>query len=82
MKQRIVWKSMKTAPTDRRIEVKLEDGTMGMVTWTGGLMDSDNNDCGGWAWLDEITTPVSWTDGICWEVNDALERSVQPVRWK
>ena len=73
---------MKTAPQDRSIEVKLADGTTGMVCWINGLMDSNGNDCGGWGWIDEVTTPDSWTDCICWESNDALERSVQPVRWR
>ena len=76
------WQPMETAPRDRCIAVLLEDNvTTGFVWWEEGLIDSNGNDCGGWSWVDE-EPPDSWTEGYCWEVNEDLKRSMQPVCWR
>lgn len=71
---------IETAPRDGQvILVRTEAGVELVCRWTDGLLDSDENDCGGWAAEDDY--PPSWTDGICWKANDAGVQSDPPVAW-
>lgn len=44
-----------------------------------GFMDGDMKDCAAWCARNEYEAPASWTDGVCWEVNEDGRRSVQPT---
>jgi hypothetical protein len=37
-----------------------------------------------WATLeeDEPLQPECWTDGVCWEENENLQKSIDPVSWR
>lgn len=39
-------------------------------------------DWGGWCFVEDQEPPDCWTDGICWEINENLEQSVQPTHFK
>ena len=75
------WQPMKNAPGGTMIRVKLKSGKEGFVIWTGGFLDEEGEDCGGWNWIGH-NPPRSWTDGVCWELNEDNKRSVQPIAWK
>lgn len=76
------WQPMETAPRDRCIVVLLENNvTTGFVWWESGFFDEDGKECGTWAWAED-SPPDCWTDGYCWEVNEDLERSMQPIGWR
>lgn len=78
------WLLMATAPKDgtpfqARIPGHGEDN---VIAWINGLQDSRDNQCGGWAFVTDQEPPDSWTDGVCWEVNEDGVASVAPTAWK
>ena len=78
------WQPMETAPKDGAI-IQAEipgHGCDNLIWWMDGLVDSEGNDCGGWAFAEDQEPPDCWTDGICWRTNEDGEESVQPTRWK
>jgi hypothetical protein len=77
------WQPIESAPRDGRpIQAKIPGhGSDSIIAWTNGLLDSDEQDCGGWNYL-EGEPPDCWTDGICWEVNEDGVKSVSPTHWK
>lgn len=79
-----VWYPMSTAPKDNtEIQVRMPGhGADSVVAWVDDLLDRAGNECGGWMFTREQEPPDSWTDGICWEVNEDGEQSVKPTGWK
>lgn len=77
------WLPISSAPKDGTvIQVKIPDhGSDCIVSWEGGLLDTKNRDCGGWHWMTDREPPDCWTDGVCWEVNESGERSIEPTHW-
>ncbi|TFZ81397.1 hypothetical protein [Candidatus Macondimonas diazotrophica] len=78
------WQSIETAPKDGTV-IQAEipgHGSDNLIWWLEGLVDSDCNDCGGWAFVEDQEPPGCWTDGICWASNEDGVASVQPVRWR
>jgi hypothetical protein len=74
---------MDTAPRDREIQVDIPGhGKDNIIAWQDGYLDSNQEDCGAWAFVTEQEPPACWTDGICWEVNEDGIPSVKPVAWK
>jgi hypothetical protein len=78
------WQPIKTAPKNgiafqARIPGYGEDN---IIAWTGGLLNSDGDDCGGWCFAEDQEPPECWTDGVCWEVNADGLPSVKPTHWK
>jgi hypothetical protein len=78
------WMPIETAPKDgtefqARIPSHGEDN---VIAWVGGLLNSNNEDCGTWAFTRDQEPPDCWTDGYCWEVNEDGKASVQPTHWK
>lgn len=78
------WQDISTAPKDGTpIQVKIPgNGSDNIVAWTGGLLDSDENYCGGWTFVEDQEPPDDWTDGICWAVNEDGVRSTWPTHWR
>lgn len=78
------WQPMEIAPKDgTSFQAKIPGhGSDNMIAWVWGLVGFDGIVCGGWCFTSEQEPPDSWTDGICWEVNEDGEQSVQPTRWK
>lgn len=79
-----VWYPMHRAPRDGT-EIQAEipgNGADRVIAWYGGLLDSDEQSCGGWTFTRDQEPPDCWTDGVCWEVNEDGEPSVKPTRWK
>jgi hypothetical protein len=78
------WMPIDTAPRDGTpIQARIPGhGDDNIIAWQWGLLDSDDNDCGAWAFLTEQEPPDCWTDGWCWEVNEDGVPSVQPTHWK
>lgn len=78
------WQDIATAPKDgtefqARIPGHGEDN---VIAWEDGLLDSDGRDCGGWTFTRDQEPPDSWTDGICWVINEDGGPSVKPTHWK
>ena len=76
------WQPIATAPKDGTAFLALVNGASYVIAWTDGLMNSDEDDCGGWYIADAEEPPDCWTDGVCWEVNGDGQRSAQPTGWK
>lgn len=78
------WQPIETARQDgTSIQVKIPGhGSDNVVAWFGGLMNSREQDCGGWHWMEDNEPPDCWTDGICWESNEDNIRSVHPTHWQ
>lgn len=77
------WPSIETAPKDGTvIQARIPGhGSDNMIFWMDGLVDSDFNDCGGWAFAEDQEPPDCWTDGVCWEKNEDGAPSVKPTHW-
>lgn len=78
------WQDISTAPKDgtefqARIPGHGEDN---VIAWETVLLDSEENDCGGWMFTREQEPPDCWTDGVCWAVNEDGKPSAQPTHWK
>lgn len=79
------WQDISTAPRDGTpIQAEIPGhGSDNIIFWIDGLVGTDEQDCGGWAFAhEEQEPPDCWTDGICWEVNEDFQQSVKPTRWK
>lgn len=78
------WQPIEMAPKDGSdIQAKIPGhGSDNIIAWIGGLVNSNGRPCGGWAFTTDQEPPDSWTDGICWEVNEDGVPSVQPTDWK
>lgn len=78
------WEDISSAPRDGS-EFQAEipgNGSDNVIAWIDGLLDSDGNDCGSWAFTRDQEPPDCWTDGYCWDVNEDGVPSVKPTRWK
>lgn len=77
------WQTIETAPKDGApFQAKIPGhGSDNVIGWTDGLIDSDEQPCGGWTFMAEQEPPESWTDGICWTVNEDGIASVAPTHW-
>lgn len=74
---------MDTAPKDGTpIRAMIPAYGDNLIAWFHGLEDSSGAECGGWQWMESGEPPNSWTDGICWDVNEDGVASVQPIAWK
>jgi hypothetical protein len=80
----MAWQPIETAPRDGTpFQAKIPgNGSDNIIAWTAGLIDSDENDCGGWAFVEDQEPPDDWTDGICWAVNEDGKPSTKPTHWK
>jgi hypothetical protein len=76
------WQPIETAPKDGSPFLALVNGVAYAIAWTDGLLNSDEDDCGGWYIADYQEPPASWTDGVCCEINGDGQRSAQPTGWK
>jgi hypothetical protein len=79
------WQDISTAPRDgTHIQAEIPgNGSDNVIFWMNGFLNSDDKDCGGWAFANEFQEPPDcWTDGVCWEVNEDGVPSVKPTRWK
>jgi hypothetical protein len=79
------WQPISTAPRDgSEIQARIPgNGSDNVIAWIGGLLNSENKDCGSWAFTREDQEPPDcWTEGICWEVNEDGGPSIQPTQWK
>ena len=78
------WQPIETAPRDGTpIQARIPGhGSDNIIAWLDGLLDSEGNDCGGWAFVEDQEQPDCWTDGVCWKVNEDNQRSVHPTHWK
>ena len=73
---------MSSAPVDGQIiRLHMQDGSSFLARPIDGLLDASENDCWSWGTVNEDEGPEDWTDGICWDVNDAGARSTYPVGW-
>lgn len=77
------WRPIETAPRDgTAIQARIPGhGEDNIIAWSGGLLDSEQNDCGSWYFADGQEPPDSWTDGVCWAENDAGGPSTPPTHW-
>ncbi len=80
----MTWFPIDTAPKDGTwIQARIPGhGSDNIIAWIDGLLDSEHRDCGGWTFMTEQEPPDSWTDGICWEVNEDGKKSTPPTHWK
>jgi len=78
------WRPMETAPRDGTwIQAEIPgNGADNVIAWQDGFLDSEGRDCACWCFMTEQEPPDSWTEGVCWAVNEDGEASVQPTRWK
>lgn len=78
------WQDISTAPKDgTAFQARIPGhGQDNIIAWTDGLLDENEQDCGGWYFADEQEPPECWTDGVCWAENEDGISSVQPTHWK
>lgn len=79
------WQAIETAPLDGTdIQARIPGhGDDNVIAWqVDAFIDSNGNSVGGWAFTTDQEPPDCWTDGICWEVNEDENASVQPTQWK
>lgn len=77
------WQDISTAPKDGTVIQACipGHGDDNIIAWTGGLLDGDEQDCGGWYFAEDQPPPECWTDGVCCSVNADGVPSVQPTHW-
>ena len=79
------WQPIETAPRDGTpIQAEIPGhGADNIIAWECGFVDDDERNCCTWVFVhEEQEPPGSWTDGVCWAVNEDGLPSVQPTRWK
>ena len=78
------WRPIESAPKDgTAFQARIPGhGSDNIIAWSDGLTDSNGNSCGGWSFASEQEPPDSWTDGVCWEVNEDGVASIKPTAWK
>ena len=78
------WQPIETAPRDgTEILSKIPGyGSGNIIAWQFGFVDSNEEECGCWVVADGLEPPPSWTDGVCWALNEDGEPSVQPTHWR
>lgn len=76
-------KPMSTVPVDgRTIRLFMSNGRSFLARPMDGLLNENGEDCWNWCAENEDEAPDDWTDGVCWEINDAGNRSTYPVGWR
>ena len=81
----MTWQPIETAPRDGTdIQAVIpEHGTDNVIAWqVSAFLNGDGDACGGWTFTTDQEPPACWTDGICWQVNEDENASVQPTHWK
>lgn len=74
--------AMRTAPMDTDILAMMPDRLRwALIRRQADFLDAEGRRCAGWVWVDESPPPACWTDGVCWQVNEDDEASIQPVAW-
>jgi hypothetical protein len=78
------WETLDTAPKDGTpIQVEIPGhGADNIIAWTSGFVDTEGRECSCWMFIEDQEPPSSWTDGICWVVNEDGVPSTLPTRWK
>lgn len=78
------WQPIETAPQDgTAIQARIPGhGSDNIIAWDNTLMNSNNEPCGGWSFVEDQEPPDDWTDGICWAVNEGGKPSTPPTQWK
>jgi hypothetical protein len=74
------WQPMAEAPQDGT-RIKLRVVYEFEAEWHGGLLNSDEEECGGWHAI-RGDIPPCWTDDICWESNADESPSAAPDSWQ
>lgn len=75
------WRPIESAPRDGTLVwLRLARGYELPATWMRGF-ETEAGECGAWCAWSENMIPPSWTDAVCWLINEAGERSDQPVGW-
>ena len=77
------WQTIETAPRDGTpFQARIPGhGDDNVIAWMGGLLDENEDDCGGWFFVEDQEPPECWTDGTCWAVNEDGIPSVSPTHW-
>ena len=78
------WQDMSTAPIDGTpIQAEIPgNGKDNIIGWAWGFLNDNEEDCGGWCFMEDQEPPDCWTDGVCWGENEDGVQSVSPTRWK
>jgi hypothetical protein len=78
------WQPIETAPKDgTAFQARIPGhGDDNIIAWHTGLLGTNDEDCGGWSFVEDQEPPPCWTDGICWAENEDGEQSVEPTHWK
>lgn len=78
------WQPMDTAPQDgTAIQARIPgNGSDNIIAWDNTLLNSANEPCGGWSFVEDQEPPDDWTDGICWTVNEDGKPSTRPTEWR
>lgn len=75
------WRTIESAPRDgSKVWLRLASGYELPATWMDGF-ENHQGECGAWCAWSENMIPPSWTDAVCWGVNEAGVPSDQPVAW-
>lgn len=79
----MTWQPIKTAPRDgTKVVLLLASGYELPAAWMTGFYAGDGGDVGAWCAWSENMIPPSWTDAVCWAVNDAGAPSDPPIAWQ
>jgi len=77
------WRPMWLTPPDRPVLLRTKSRPQGFVAERGGpFPGEDDEDCCAWVAADREAAPPSWTDSVCWAVNEDCEPSERPTGWR
>lgn len=78
------WQKIDTSPKDGTpIQADIPGhGSDNIIAWSPGFRDKAGASCCCWVFMEDRDPPESWTDGVCWDENEDLEKSVEPTLWK